>query len=72
MRLYVTSPGPFLSTCDLAIRWQLSPRTLQRWRLSRKGPLFCRIGRAIRYRLEDITSFEALQASARDLSRGSE
>lgn len=48
-----------LTTGDLAARWQLSPRTLQRWRLRQKGPLSCRIGRAVRYRIDDVLAFEA-------------
>ena len=43
---------------DLADRWQTSQRTLQRWRSERTGPPFMRIGGAIRYRLDDIESYE--------------
>lgn len=42
----------------LARRWQVSPRTLQRWRANRTGPAFCRIGNAIRYRLGDVLDHE--------------
>ena len=44
---------------QLAERWNISPRTLQRWRLCLKGPVFCRIGHSVRYRMEDILAFEA-------------
>ena len=42
----------------LAIRWKMSVRSLQRWRSSGTGPAWMRIGGCIRYRLEDILSFE--------------
>ena len=47
-----------LSPLDLAARWGLSPRTLARWRVCHFGPDFCRIGRAVRYRIEDVLAFE--------------
>lgn|SRR5262249_54470274 len=30
---------------------------LRRWRRERRGPNFCRIGRLIRYRLDDLEAF---------------
>ena len=50
-----------LNQIDLARRWRISPRTLERWRWLRKGPPFMRIGGAIRYRIEDVETFEAAQ-----------
>ena len=49
---------PYLSETDVAKRWGMSQKTLQRWRFDRRGPGFLRIGRAIRYRLGDIEAFE--------------
>jgi hypothetical protein len=43
----------------LARRWNISPRTLERWRWLRKGPPYLRIGGRIVYRLVDIEAFEA-------------
>ncbi len=43
---------------DLETRWQLSGRTLERWRADNKGPAWYMIGGSIRYRLEDIEEFE--------------
>jgi len=48
----------YLTEGELAAHWNISPRTLQRWRLERKGPNFVRIGRCIRYRLADALAFE--------------
>jgi hypothetical protein len=42
----------------LAKRWQVSPRTLERWRWTGIGPRFLKIGRRVRYRLEDIEAYE--------------
>jgi hypothetical protein len=43
---------------DLANRWRLSPRTLERWRWERIGPPFLKIGGRVIYRLSDIEEFE--------------
>jgi len=48
----------FLTQLDLARRWRMSPRTLERWRWLGKGPPYIRIAHVL-YRLEDIKSFEA-------------
>ena len=43
---------------DLARRWNISPRTLERWRWQGNGPRFLKIGGRVAYRLEDIEAFE--------------
>lgn len=49
-----------LSQNELAVRWELSPRTLERWRQHGSGPAFFPAGnRAVRYRFADIEAFEA-------------
>ena len=50
-----------LTQAELARRWRLSPRTLERWRWVGQGPCFLKIGNRIAYRLEDIEAFEAEQ-----------
>jgi predicted site-specific integrase-resolvase len=45
----------------LARRWQVSPRTLERWRSDGTGPAFVRIGGQVRYRLEDVEAYERRQ-----------
>jgi hypothetical protein len=42
---------------ELAFRWRISPRTLERWRWSKTGPVFLKIGGRVIYRLEDIEAF---------------
>jgi hypothetical protein len=48
-----------LNQVELARRWRLSPRTLERWRWEKKGPCYLKVGGRVVYRLEDIEAFEA-------------
>ena len=47
-----------LNQIDLARRWNISHRTLERWRWKQEGPIFVKLGGRVVYRLEDIESFE--------------
>lgn len=49
----------FLTQIELAVRWNVSPRTLERWRSENVGPRHLKIGRVVRYRLDDVETFEA-------------
>ena len=55
-----TSPVRFHQR-DLARRWSLSERTLERWRWLGEGPRFLKLGGRVLYRLEDVEAFEAEQ-----------
>lgn len=57
-------PLRHLNQVDLARRWNLSPRTLERWRWLRQGPRYLKIGGRIVYRLDDIEVYEAAQVHA--------
>ena len=48
-----------LTQVDLARRWRMSERTLERWRWLGQGPAFLKIGGRVAYRMEDILSYEA-------------
>ena len=50
-----------LTQLDLARRWRVSPRTLERWRWLGQGPAYLKLGAAVAYRLEDVEAFEAPQ-----------
>jgi hypothetical protein len=50
-----------LHQVELARRWKLSPRTLERWRWLGQGPQYLKIGGRIVYRVEDIEAYEADQ-----------
>lgn len=43
---------------ELARRWKLSPRTLERFRYEKKGPPYIKIGGRVVYRVSDIEAFE--------------
>jgi Helix-turn-helix domain len=49
-----------LTQSELAARWRMSPRTLERWRWLRQGPAFLKLGAGghVVYRLEDIEDYE--------------
>ena len=59
-----------LHQADLARRWNVSPRTLERWRWLGQGPRFLKIGGRVAYRLEDIEAFEAAQIRTISGSKG--
>ena len=48
----------YLHQQELADRWRISPRTLERWRWRKSGPSYHKIGGRVVYRLEDIVDFE--------------
>ena len=43
-----------LSQIELAARWNISHRTLERWRWTGEGPKFIKLGGRVIYRLEDV------------------
>lgn len=47
-----------LNQTELARRWKISPRTLERWRWLNLGPAYLKIGKRVVYRLEDIEVHE--------------
>lgn len=46
---------------DLAKRWCLSLRTLQRWRIEGQGPPHLKLGGRVVYRLSDVEAYEREQ-----------
>ena len=55
------SPIRHLNQVELARRWSLSHRTLERWRWEGRGPRYLKIGGRVVYRLSDIEAYEADQ-----------
>lgn len=43
---------------ELAKRWNISQRTLERWRWKRKGPPYLKIGGRVVYELDAVESYE--------------
>jgi hypothetical protein len=54
-----------LTERELAEMWNVSPKTLQRWRSEGRGPRFLKLSKKVVYPLEQIKTFEskALYAS---------
>jgi hypothetical protein len=48
----------FLQQCELADRWRVSPRTLERWRWRKTGPAYTKIGGRVVYALTDVEAYE--------------
>ena len=51
-------PNRFLNQYELAARWNISHRTLERWRWVGEGPQFVKLGGRVAYRPEDVAEFE--------------
>jgi predicted site-specific integrase-resolvase len=61
-----------LSQRQLARRWHLSPRTLERWRSSGQGPVFMKLGGRVVYALPDVEAYERAQRRSPEHVPGSE
>jgi len=47
-----------LSENELAQRWGVSPKSLQRWRSEGRGPHYLKLSKRVTYPLESVTEFE--------------
>ena len=61
-----------LNQKELARRWGLSIRTLERWRVEGRGPRFCKLGHKVSYPLREIEAYEThcLHVSTRERVTG--
>ena len=59
--IHERSASSFIAEATRARHWDLSCRTLQRWRKLRQGPPFSLIKGSVRYRIQDILDFENCQ-----------
>lgn len=50
--------SPHFREEELAQRWRISPRTLQRWRRLGRAPAHLLLGQRVLYRCEDVEAFE--------------
>lgn len=53
-----------LNQVQLAKRWNISPRTLERWRWLGQGPVFLKLGGRVLYRLADVEAYEGTHLQA--------
>lgn len=49
-----------LNEIELAARWGMSPKTLQRWRTINVGPEYLKLGKKVMYPLADVEDYENL------------
>jgi hypothetical protein len=49
-----------LNEIELAARWGMSPKTLQRWRTQNVGPEYLKLGKKSMYPLADVEDYEKL------------
>ena len=47
-----------LNENELAQRWGVSPKTLQRWRTEGRGPRYLKLSRRVSYPLDTVIEFE--------------
>lgn len=47
-----------LNEIDLATRWGMSPKTLQRWRTTKQGPEYLKLGKKVQYSMAAIEQYE--------------
>jgi hypothetical protein len=48
----------YLNQEELARRWRVSPRTLERWRWLKTGPRYLKLGGKVVYALSDVEAYE--------------
>jgi hypothetical protein len=53
-----------LNQLELARRWAISPRTLERWRWKGGGPQYLKVGKRVVYREDDVRAFESARLHA--------
>jgi excisionase family DNA binding protein len=51
------APRLVVTTDEAAARLGISPRTLERWRLEHRGPVFVKLGKRRCYRIADLEAF---------------
>ena len=47
-----------LNESEVANRWGVSPKTLQRWRSEGRGPKYLKLSKRVGYPLESVIDFE--------------
>lgn len=54
--------APLLTVPELAKQLAIAERTLEQWRQAKRGPVYVRLGRAIRYRQSDVDAWLSKRA----------
>ena len=50
--------GIFFTQAELAARFRVSPRTLERWRWLKTGPNYTKLGGKVVYAIADVEAYE--------------
>lgn len=61
-----------MNEMELAQRWGLSPKTLQRWRCDGQGPRYLKLSKRVAYPLDEIFEFEKRALYSSTWERGSD
>jgi hypothetical protein len=57
--LDMNTPIPaYLTQSELAVRFRVSPRTLERWRWLKTGPNYTKLGGKVVYSIADVEAYE--------------
>lgn len=65
IRKFIMSNLVLMREADAANYLGLSPKTLARWRWAGKGPVFHKLGSAVRYSVQELDSFVSSTTVAR-------
>ena len=60
----------YLNTVQAGRALGLAPKTLARYRCNGKGPVFCRFGNRVRYRLKDLDDWAETRRRASTVDDG--
>lgn len=61
-----------LNESELAKRWGVSPKTLQRWRSEGRGPRYLKLSKRVTYPIEEIQKYESKSLYASTSERASD
>jgi len=61
-----------INEIELAQRWGISPKTLQRWRSEGRGPKYLKLSKRVTYPLDEILDFEHRALHEATWQRGSD
>jgi len=52
------APQPMLTQAQVAEMLNVSPKSVENWRLKGEGPAFYRIGQQVRYEIRDVRAWK--------------
>jgi hypothetical protein len=64
------SPSPYMTQVEAGTFLALSPRTLERFRLEGRGPMFLKLGRRVVYSRDDLLAWAESQRRTSTSDRG--